>query len=68
MRSHGDDTLTINGLYASVAPDSHVGVRSSEGVVVGESALRAGSPRWDLPVTSLLIAYADEPPGSAGCG
>jgi hypothetical protein len=26
------------------------------------------SPLWDEPVTSVLIAYADEPAGSAGCG
>jgi hypothetical protein len=27
----------------------------------------AGSRLWDEPVTSVLIAYADEPAGSAGC-
>jgi len=26
------------------------------------------SPRWDERVTSMLVAYADEPPNSAGCG
>jgi hypothetical protein len=32
------------------------------------SALAPGSPQWDEPVTALLIAFADEPPGSSGCG
>lgn len=27
----------------------------------------ARSPLWDEPVTGVLVAYADEPPGSAGC-
>lgn len=27
----------------------------------------SGSRLWDAPVTSLLVAYADEPPGSEGC-
>lgn len=26
-----------------------------------------GSPLWDMPVTGLMIAYADEPSGSSGC-
>jgi hypothetical protein len=32
------------------------------------SALAPESRQWDDPVTSLLIAVADEPPGSSGCG
>lgn len=26
-----------------------------------------GSPLWNMPVTTLLVAYADEPPGASGC-
>lgn len=26
-----------------------------------------GSPLWNMPVTTLLVAYADEPPGTSGC-
>lgn len=115
--SGGDDTHTINGVYASVPPESPVRLGAFGGVVIGQSPLRdfvaawgeaftaatsafddyvvsyvecvgpfpvvvkfdqlaasdtqfapdAGSQLWEQPVTSVLIAYADEPAGSAGC-
>jgi hypothetical protein len=36
-------------------------------VVKFDQVAAAGPPRWDEPVTSILVAYADEPAGSAGC-
>jgi hypothetical protein len=113
----GDDTHTIDGLYAFVPIESSTRLGVFGQVVIGQSSLRelvsgwggafsaATSPfddyvvrydgcvgrspivvkfdqvaandidfapvpisgLWDAPVTSVLIAYADEPPGSGGC-
>jgi hypothetical protein len=117
MVSAWDDTHTINGVHASVPPESPARLGVFGRVVIGQSPLRQvvaawgegfsaatspfddyvvsyvecvgpypvvvkfdqaaatdtefapvpASPLWDEPITSVLIAYADEPAGSAGC-
>lgn len=42
-------------------------VKFDQGGRQDEGKRRTASDDWEQPVTSALIAYADEPPGGAGC-